>query len=138
MSYHNGKKLQSDRYERGYFHKIWMKYYCLGENCGSGTLTLKFIRCQNPYQLQNLKILSRFQGHKIPYELNIWKLVFISEKTRLYRYHQNKSYTGVASSTYLSLTMKLLMKSHLLASLKTGQQWNLTFFGKLFLTFSSV
>ena len=41
-------KLQSDRYERGYFHEIWMEYYCLSENCGSGTLSLKFIRCQNP------------------------------------------------------------------------------------------
>ena len=41
----------SDRYERGYFHKIWMECYCLGENHGSGTLSLKFVRRQNPYQL---------------------------------------------------------------------------------------
>ena len=31
-------KLQSDRYERGYFHKIWMEYDCLGEHLVSGTL----------------------------------------------------------------------------------------------------
>ena len=96
-----------------------MEYDCLGENCGSGTLSLKFIRCQNPCQLQNLKILSRFQGHKIPYELNIWKPVFISERTRLYRDHQNKSYTGIAPSTYLSLTVKLLMKSHFFSQPKS-------------------
>ena len=34
-------KLQSDRYERDYFHKIWVEYYCLRENCGSDTLSLK-------------------------------------------------------------------------------------------------
>ena len=33
-------KLQPDSYERGYFHKIWMDYYCLGENDTSGTLKL--------------------------------------------------------------------------------------------------
>ena len=32
--------LQSDIYERGYFSKIWMEYYCLDKN--------------NAYQLQNL------------------------------------------------------------------------------------
>ena len=44
-------KLQSDRRERGYFHKIWMEYYCLSGNCGSGKLSLKFTRCQNLYEL---------------------------------------------------------------------------------------
>ena len=57
-------KLQSDRYKRGYFHEIWIKYYCLGENHASGTLSPKFNWCQNPCQLQNLKILLTFQGHK--------------------------------------------------------------------------
>ena len=28
-------ELQSDRKERDYFHKIWMEYYCLGENYAS-------------------------------------------------------------------------------------------------------
>ena len=42
-------KLQLDRCERSYFHKILMEYYCLCENCGPGTLSLKFIRRQNPY-----------------------------------------------------------------------------------------
>ena len=41
-------KLQSDRYERGYFYEIWIKYYCLGENHASGTLSPKFNWCQNP------------------------------------------------------------------------------------------
>ena len=31
-------KLQSDRYERGYVHKIWIEYYFLGEYHASGTL----------------------------------------------------------------------------------------------------
>ena len=42
-------KLQSARYERGYFHKIWIDYYCLGENHAFGTLSSKFIKFQNPY-----------------------------------------------------------------------------------------
>ena len=73
-------KLQSDRYERGYFSIIWMEYYCLGKNCGSGTLTLKCISSQNPYQLQNLKILLTFQRHKIPHGQNFWKLIFYLKK----------------------------------------------------------
>ena len=40
-------ELQSDRYERGYFHKIWMKYYCLGENHISGTLSIAAAKSQN-------------------------------------------------------------------------------------------
>ena len=42
-------KSHSDRYERSYFHKIWMEYYWLGENHASRTLSSKFIRCKNPY-----------------------------------------------------------------------------------------
>ena len=35
-------KLQSDRYERGYFHKIWMEYYCLCKNHASETIISNF------------------------------------------------------------------------------------------------
>ena len=38
-------KLQSDRYERDYFHKIWMEYYYLGQNHASRTLSSKCIKC---------------------------------------------------------------------------------------------
>ena len=69
-------KSQLDGYERGYFHKIWVECYCLGENHASGTLDLKFISCQNPYQTQNVKTLSTFQGHKNPYGQKFWNLNF--------------------------------------------------------------
>ena len=69
-------KLQSDRYERGYFHKIWMEHYCLSKTDGSGTKSSKFIRSQNPYQLQNLKILLTFQGHKKPLWANFLEFDF--------------------------------------------------------------
>ena len=36
------------------------------KNHTSGTLRSKFIGCQDPYQLQNLKILSTFSGMQIP------------------------------------------------------------------------
>ena len=39
-------KLQSYRYERGYFHKVCMEYYCLDKNHAYGALSSKFIRCQ--------------------------------------------------------------------------------------------
>ena len=108
-------KLQSDRYERVYFHKIWMEYYFLVEYHASGALSSKFIRCQNPYQLQNLNILLRFLGHKIPHQQNFWNLIFLSEKTRLFRYFQSKNQLRVKSSSYINITMKLLIKSYLLA-----------------------
>ena len=70
-------KLQSDKYERGYFHKMWIEYYCLHENPTSVTLSSKLMWCQNPYQQQNLKILSTVQGHKNPHAQNFWNLIFI-------------------------------------------------------------
>ena len=102
-------KLQLDGYEWGYFH-IEMEYYCLDENHASGTLSSRFTGCQNPYQLQNLKIMTTFQGHKNPHEQNFWNLnFFISEKTRLHRCYQNKNQLVVTSSSYIKLTMKLLI-----------------------------
>ena len=103
-------KLQSDRYERGHFRKIWLEYYCLGENCGSGTLSLKFIRCQKYLLGAQNTIWVKFLEF----------IIFLPEKaryiTRRYiRYHQNKNQLGVTSSSYVNLTIKLLIKSDLLA-----------------------
>ena len=116
-------KLQSHRYERGYFHKIWMDYYCLDENHASGTLSLKFIRCQNPYQQQNLKILLTFQRHKKPTWAKFLEFDFFYLKRQgyiyiyiyIYIYYQNKNQLGVTSSSYINLTIKLLIKLYLLA-----------------------
>ena len=61
-------ELQSDRYERGYFHKIWMEstiaWVKLMHLVQNHRLSSTFIRCQNPYQLQNLKILLTILGTK--------------------------------------------------------------------------
>ena len=43
--------LLANRYKSGYFHKIWMEYYCFGENQASGTFFSKFIMCQSPSRL---------------------------------------------------------------------------------------
>ena len=67
-------QLQSDIYENGYFHKIWVEYYCLGKNQASETFCSKFIRCKSPCQLQNLKILWTIWGDKNPCEQNFWNL----------------------------------------------------------------
>ena len=60
-------KLQLDGYEWGYFHEIWMEYYCLDKNHAYMTLSSRFIGCQNPYQQENLKILLILQGYKNPH-----------------------------------------------------------------------
>ena len=83
-----------------------MEYYCLDENYAPGTLSLRFIGCQSPYQLQSLKILSTFQGDKNPHGQNFWNLnFFLSEKTRLHRYYQKKNELVVTSSSYKNLRM---------------------------------
>ena len=44
-----------------------------------------------------------------------WAKNFFLEKTRLCKYHKNKNQFEVTSSSYINLTMKLLIKSYLLA-----------------------
>ena len=131
-------KLQSDRYERGYFHKIWMEYYCLGKNHWSGTLRLKFISCQDPYQLQNLKTLSMFPGHKIPHGQSFWNLIFFftwKDKVMHISPEQKSTWGNIIFiyNSYNEIVNKIVF-----ISLKAGQKWNLMFFGKLYLTFSLV
>ena len=113
-----------------------MEYYCLDKNHASGTLNSRFIGCLNPYQLQNLKILD-ISGALKPTWAKFWEFeFFLSEKTRLYRYYQNKNQLVVASSSYINLTMKLLIKSFSLAQ-KQGTSKILHFWGKQDLTFAS-
>ena len=104
--------LQSDGYETGCFNnKIWNKYYCLGKNHVSEALSSKFIRCQNPYQLQNSKILTTLQGHKnLHVECKIFGVgFFLFCCTRLYRYYQRKTQVGIIPSSYINLAIKLLL-----------------------------
>ena len=115
-------KLQSDRYEKCYFHEIWMEI-------ASGILILKFIRCQNTYQLQNLKIISIFQEHKNPHGQTFWNLFFLSKKTWLYRYYHNRNQLGVILSSYINLSMKLLIK--LWSSPKNMAKMKFYIFGKV-------
>ena len=103
--------LQSDRYQSGYFHKIWVEYYSLGKNQGSETFCWKFIRCQSPYQLQNLKTLLTLWGHKNPHGQNFGNLNFFYLKSQSYRYYHEKNQVGPTSSLYINLTLKLLIKS---------------------------
>ena len=86
----------------------------------SGILSSKFIGYQNPYQLQNLKILSTFQRRT---------------KTYMGRIFENP--LVVTSSSYINLTMKLLIKSNLLAPPKKGQNKILLLFGKHYFIFAS-
>ena len=123
-------------YEWGYFNQIWMEYYCLDKNHTSRTLSSRFIGCQNPYKLQNLKVLAAFQRHRNWHGQNFWKLFFLFEKTRLCRYYKNKNQLVVTSSSYISLMMKLLVASYLIAQRQSKSEI-LLFWGKQYLTFAS-
>ena len=104
-----------------------MEYYFLGENQASETFCSKFIR------LENFKILSTLWGHKNAQQQNFWNLnIFLHEKTSLYRYYQNKNKLEDMSSSYINLTMNLLMKSYLFPQ-KQSKSQILCFFGKLYL-----
>ena len=58
-----------------------------------------------------LKFCQHFETTKthVGIIFGIW--FFLSEKTKLYRYYQKKNQLGVTSSSYINLTMKLLIKS---------------------------
>ena len=102
--------LQSDRYESGYFHKIWVEYFCLAKNEASETFCSKFIRCQSPYQLKNLKTLLTVCGHRNLHGQNFWNLNFFYLKSQSYRYYHEKNQVGCISPSYINLTGKLLIK----------------------------
>ena len=68
-------KLQSDRYERGYFHKIWIKYYCLGKNHASGTLFLNLSGVKIHTSCRKFYIL---EGQKPTHGQTFWNLDFVT------------------------------------------------------------
>ena len=53
-----------------------MEWYCWDKDRASEALGTRFIGCQIPYQLENLRILSTFEGHKSPHGQNFWNLDF--------------------------------------------------------------
>ena len=60
---------------------------------------------------------------------------FLTEKTRLHKYYQNKNQLVVTLYSYIHLTMKLLIKSYLLAQKQSKSE--IRFFGgKQYLTFA--
>ena len=71
------------------------------------------VSCQNPYQLQNLNILSTLRGHKNRHGQNFWNFNFFYLTRQSYRYYQEKNQVGPPSihNQYINLTMKLLIKS---------------------------
>ena len=101
-------KLQSDRYERGYFHKIWMEYYCLCKNHASETIISNFFGVKIHTSCKKFYILG---GQKPTFASFLEFRFFLPEKSKLYRYYQNKNQLGFASSSYINITMKLLIKS---------------------------
>ena len=61
---------------------------------------------------------------------------FLSGKGRLHSYYQNKNQLVVISSSYINLTMKLLIKLYLLAKKQDKSEISLLI-GKQYLTFTS-
>ena len=104
-----------------------MQYYSLDENHASATLNSRFIGGQNPYQLQNLNILWKFHGQKNPTWAKFLELKFFFICKDKITY-QNKNQLVVKSSLYINITMKLLIKLHLLAQKQCNSE-NLLFWG---------
>ena len=58
----------------------------------------------------------------------------LSEKTRLHRYYHNKNQLVDTSSSYINITVKLLIRSYLLAQKQAKNEISI-FLGKQYLTF---
>ena len=105
-------QLQSDGYGSSYFHKLWVEYYCLGENQESETFCSKCFRCQCSCQLQNHKILSTHRGHKNAFGQNFWNLIFfLIRKDKVIDIIRKKNHVGPTLSSYINLTLKQWIKS---------------------------
>ena len=98
---------------KSYIRDIKLKIYCVSKSIPAAKSQnfVDILRAQKP----------------------IWAKVlefdfFLSEEKRLYRYYQDKNQFVVTSSSYISLTMKLLIKSYLLAQ-KQIKSEILLFFG---------
>ena len=97
---------------KGYFHKLRMEYYCFGKvmHLGYEVQNILGIKIHTSYKIS--KFCWHFRGTKTRKGKKFWNLnFFLFEKIRLYRYYQNKNQLGVTSSSYINLTMKLLIKS---------------------------
>ena len=55
----------------------------LEKNKASEIFYSKFIRCQSPYQLQNVKTLLTLWGHKNLHGQNFWNLIFFIWKVKV-------------------------------------------------------
>ena len=81
-----------------------MEYYCFDENRTSETFVSKSVPAAKS---QNFVEIS---GAQKPTWAKFLEFDFLSEKTRLYRYYQNKNPLGVNSSSCINLSIRLLSK----------------------------
>ena len=103
---------------------VW-NTYCLQKGHAPRTFYSNCVRCQNPCEQQNFKILSTFQGQKNPQGQNFWKLIFlyITEKTRLYRSYSNKKRT-FGHNIFIHKCYNGISDKIVFMSSKTGQKWH--------------
>ena len=88
-----------------------MEYYFLGKNHASGTLlSLNLLDVKIHTSGKISKFCQHFRGTKTNMGKRFGISIFLLEKTKLYRYYQNKRQFAVTSSLYINLIMKLLMK----------------------------
>ena len=76
--------MQLDGHEWGYIHTKWLEYYCLDKNHALETLDPRFIGCQNPYQLQNIKIFIDISGVQKPTRAKFLEFRFFCLKRQGY------------------------------------------------------
>ena len=117
---------------------VILRKYCTGKNRGSGTLSLKFIRNQNLYQLQYLTILLSSQGHKNPQGQNFWNLNFLFLKRQVYINIIRTKINLGSHHLRMKLSYNETVDKIVSISIKTWQKCNFMFFGNLYLTFALV
>ena len=121
--------LQSDRYQKGHFHKIWVEYYIAWEKIRQmrhllvvkvytskcykmkGNTMLMKRQCYRYYQEKICKILKlwwHFRATNLGKIFGIW--IFFYLKRQSYRYYQEKNQDEPISYSCINLRMKLLIK----------------------------
>ena len=104
-------KLQSGRYESFISIKYGWSAIACGISCIWDIKFKIYVVSKSVSAAKSQNIFDMSEAQKPTWAKFLEFNFFYLKKTRLYRYYQNKNQLRVTSSSYISLTMKLLIKS---------------------------
>ena len=104
-------KLQSGRYESFISIKYGWSAIACGISCIWDIKFKIYVVSKSVSAAKSQNIFDISEAQKPTWAKFLELNFFYLKKTRLYRYYQNKNQLRVTSSSYISLTMKLLIKS---------------------------